>query len=394
MSSQELLPKNTPRVVVAHDYFTQRGGAERVALELAHQLNAPRIVTSIHRPDRTFDRAELFEVRELRSRMLRLFASDPRRALPFLAHAWSSERPIEADVVVASSSGWAHGIPVSRETRKVVYCHNPARWLYQADDYAASAGRAARMALGVLGPRLRRWDFAAAYTADAYVANSTSVAARIRSVYGINAEVVHPPVAVDATAAREAVPGLDAGFFLTVARLRGYKGTAVLADAFSRLRGERLVIAGAQMPGTLPPNVTSLGFVSEARLRWLYANARALVSVSHEDFGLTPVEANAFGTPALVLRAGGFLDSTAEGVSGSFIEDDTVPAVIEAVTDFEDDFDREAVRRHSERFSPDAFGARMREIALRRETSARPHEDTTPPPPIVAQNTPRKATKS
>jgi glycosyltransferase involved in cell wall biosynthesis len=189
------------------------------------------------------------------------------------------------------------------------------------------------------------------------------VASRIREVYGIEAEVVHPPVSVDTEGVRESVAGLDAGFFLTVARPRGYKGTTVLRDAFARVPGERLVVVGAEVPHPVPANVTVLGFVSEEQLRWLYANARALVSVSHEDFGLTPVEANAFGTPALVLRAGGFLDSTAEGVSGSFIADDTVPAVVEAVSDFEDDFDRAAILRHATRFSPAAFGARMREIA-------------------------------
>jgi glycosyltransferase involved in cell wall biosynthesis len=395
MSSSNSFPHDTPRVVVAHDYFTQRGGAERVALELASQLRAHRIVTSVFRPDQTFDRARGFDVRELKSRLLKPFASDPRRALPFLARAWSTERPVEADAVIASSSGWAHGIPVAEGVRKVVYCHNPARWLHQPDDYTASAGRIARVALGALGPGLRRWDHDAAHTADAYVANSTSVAARIRSAYGIDAEVVHPPVSVDVDGVREPVPGLDAGFFLTVARPRGYKGTALLREAFSRLRGERLVVVGAEATEPVPANVTALGSVSEQQLRWLYANARALVSVSHEDFGLTPVEANAFGTPSLVLRAGGFLDSTAEGVSGSFIEEDTVGAVIDAVTDFEDDFDRDAVRRHAERFSPDAFGARMREIALG-DAAGHPSPDNRPtrPCPVAGPRTQGKAPTS
>jgi glycosyltransferase involved in cell wall biosynthesis len=352
----------TPRIIVAHDYFTQRGGAERVALELADQLHAERILTAVYRPELTFDRAREFDVRELQSRLLKPFGSDPRRALPVLAGVWSSQEPIEADAVVCSSSGWAHGLPVAAGTRKIVYCHNPARWLYQSDDYTGSTGFAARAAIAVFGPRLRRWDAAAAHSADTYVANSTSVAARIREVYGIDAEVVHPPVSVDIDGPQEPVPGVAPGFFLTVARPRGYKGTEVLRDAFARMPRERLVVAGAEVPAPVPGNVSALGFVPEAQLRWLYANARALVSVSHEDFGLTPVEANAFGTPALVLRAGGFLDSTAEGVSGSFIEHDTPGSVIEAVTDFEDDFDRAAIRTHAAGFSPAVFGARMRQI--------------------------------
>jgi glycosyltransferase involved in cell wall biosynthesis len=352
------------RIVVAHDYFTQRGGAERVALELAHQLNAEHLITSIFREDHTFDNARQYEVRELSSSILKPFASDPRKGLPFLAAAWSSQAPVEADVVVCSSSGWAHGLPVTSGTRKLVYCHNPARWLYQPKEYAASAGRNARAALTLLRPFLRRWDTAAAHSADAYVANSTSVAARIRSTYGIYAEVVHPPVSMDSAGKAEPVPGVDGGFFLSVARPRAYKGTDVLRRAFAEMPREQLVIVGTAGSDSDPANVLALGPVSEAQLRWLYANARALVSVSREDFGLTPIEANAFGTPSLVLRAGGFLDSTDEGVSGSFIEGASATDVVAAVTSFRGDFDRDTVRRHALRFSPSNFGARMREIAL------------------------------
>jgi glycosyltransferase involved in cell wall biosynthesis len=102
-------------------------------------------------------------------------------------------------------------------------------------------------------------------------------------------------------------------------------------------------------------NVICLGKVPDAELRWLYRHARALISVSKEDFGLTPIEANAFGTPSLVLRAGGFLDSTHEHVSGEFIEEASVAAIIAAVRKFPLLWDRNAIKTHAERFSPDRF---------------------------------------
>lgn len=356
-------------VVVAHDYLTQHGGAERVALELAGQLDADAILTSVYRPDQTFAHAADFDVHEIDSALLRPFASDPRKALPFLARAWSHVPPVEADAVVCSTSGWAHGLRVAEGTFKVVYCHNPARWLYQREDYTRGASIAVRSALAVLSPSLRRWDATAALSADVYLANSSVVADRIRRVYGIEAQVVHPPISIDAQGPQEAVDGLDDGFFLTVARPRGYKGTEVLREAFRRMPGEQLVVVGAS-DHDAPANVRSLGEVSEAQLRWLYSRARALTSVSHEDFGLTPLEANAFGTPSLVLRAGGFLDSTDEGVSGSFIASDTVEAVVDAVRAFPDSWSRDTVSRHAARFSAEAFGKRMREIVERRGRTA------------------------
>lgn len=349
----------TRSVVVAHDYLTQFGGAERVALELAVQLRAERIITATYRPEQTFRAFQSRNVETVHSHIVDALSSDPRKALPFLAHAWSAAEPVDADVAICSSSGWSHALPVTADTRKIVYCHNPARWLYQREDYVRGHSTAVRAALAVLSPGLKRWDSRAAHSADAYIANSSIVAERIRRTYGIRAEVVNPPVSVDIDGARQAVDGLDAGFFLTVARPRGYKGTRVMIDAFARMPERQLVIVGSGSSAELPPNVVSLGEVKEEELRWLYANAQALTSVSHEDFGLTPVEANAFGTPALVLRAGGFLDSTDEGISGSFIEGEESEDVIRAVTNFSAHWSRSAIVAHAALFSAAAFGAHM-----------------------------------
>lgn len=355
-------------VVVAHDYLTQRGGAERVALALAEGFSARRVVTSAYAPAQTFDGFAAFDVTTSRHPMVRMLRRDPRRALPFLASAWTHMRPVQADVLICSSSGWAHALGRTPGTAKIVYCHNPARWLYQRDDYTSGTGAGVRAALAALTPSLTRWDRRAAASADAYVANSTSVAARIRRVYGIDAHVVHPPVSVDVDGPRDAVPGLAPGYFLTVGRARGYKGTQTLVNAFAGMPHHRLVIVGTAPDPSHPTNVTALGRVTEAQLRWLYAGARALVSVSHEDFGLTPVEAGAFGTPALVLRAGGFLDTTTEGVSGAFIDGESVDAVRRAVHDFPDTWDADAVRASARRFAPAEFIRRIRRIARNVQT--------------------------
>lgn len=351
----------SPSIVIAHDYLTQQGGAERVALELASLLGAESIVTSVYAPSRTFAGFARFDVGQSFLRRIPFFATDPRRALPLLAAAWSRMPPIAADVVVCSSSGWAHGVPTRAGTRKVVYCHNPARWLYQPQDYLTEQPLPVRLALAALRPFLIGWDRRAARSADLYLANSRSVADRVRAAYGIEPRVLHPPVAIDTEGEARQPSGVDdGGFFLTIGRRRGYKGTGLLIDAFRDLPDERLVIVGTEPGAGLPPNVIALGRRDDAELRWLYREARALVSVSREDFGLTPIEANAFGTPALVLRAGGFLDSTHEGVSGAFIEGETRADVVAAVRGFPREWDPVAIRAHAQRFSREAFAAGLR----------------------------------
>lgn len=347
------------RAVVAHDYLTQRGGAERVALSLTKIFPGSPLVTSVYAPETTFPEFAGVDVRTGPLQRVPLVRDDPRLALPLLASAWEHTALPAADVVIASTSGWAHGVRTSADCALVAYCHNPARWLYQTEDYLPN--KWVRAGFRPLRGALRRWDSAAAARVTTYLANSTNVARRIERVYDREATVVHPPMSLDVNGPQEAVPGLEPGFWLTVGRARGYKNTRAVIDGI-RNTGSPLAVVGSPPPDEeRRSSVKWLGVVSDAQLRWLYANARALVAVSREDFGLTPIEANAFGTPVAVLRAGGYLDSTVEGVSGIFIEEPTSVAVAHGLRDFPE-FDRAALLNHADKFSLSTFGRRMKQI--------------------------------
>jgi len=106
--------------------------------------------------------------------------------------------------------------------------------------------------------------------------------------------------------------------------------------------------------------------VDDATLRWLYANCRAVVAAAHEDFGLTPVEAMAFGKPVVALRARGYLDSVLEGQTGFFFnraDPDSIAGAIRAVDDAS--FDPHRLRKHAAKFGHDRFASRLREIVER-----------------------------
>jgi glycosyltransferase involved in cell wall biosynthesis len=214
---------------------------------------------------------------------------------------------------------------------------------------------------------LRRWDTRAARSADVYLANSSHTAGMIRAAYGFEAEVLHPPVGIPVAGGLEPVPGIEPGYFLCVSRLLPYKHVDVIVDAFSRLGAERLVVVGSgplaqQLRSTAARNVTFLERVSDAQLRWLYANGRALVAASHEDFGLTPVEAAAFGTPAIVLRHGGYLETVLDANTGVFFDAPTPRAVVGAVQRFSElTWDRAVIRGRSDRLGDD-FARRLQEL--------------------------------
>lgn len=347
------------RVAVVHDYLAQRGGAERVALALWRAFPGARLLTSVYDEAGTFPEFREADVETSWLQRVPAFRRDPRLALPLLPGAFDRLALDDVDVVVCSSSGFAHG--VRTRAPKLVYCHNPARWLYQNEDHLIGQPAPVRAALAVLRPRLAAWDRRAAASADRYLVNSSVVRDRVLATYGITATVLPPPMAIDAQGARSPVAGVEPGFFLAVSRPRGYKNTDVVCRAFAAMPDRRLVVVGGLPGGGWPDNVRGVVDVSDAELRWLYASCAALVSVAHEDFGLTPVEANAFGRPALVLRAGGFLDTLAEGVSGWFVESVDEAAVEDAVHRLlAQPLDPAAVRAHAETYAPAAFTAAIR----------------------------------
>ena len=130
------------RVAVVHDYLTQRGGAERVVLALMEAFPGARLVTSVYNPETTFPEFAKYDVETTWLNNVGVFRKDPRRAMPLLPMVFSGVELTDVDVVVCSSSGWSHG--VRTDAPKIVYCHNPARWLYQRHHYVEEHGRLVR----------------------------------------------------------------------------------------------------------------------------------------------------------------------------------------------------------------------------------------------------------
>lgn len=350
-----------PKIVIVHDYLTQRGGAERVALDLLRTFPGSRLVTSCWNPSSTYPEFHDHNIETLWVDKVPALRRDPRRAFPFLAKAFERHTIPDADLVLCSSSGWAHR--VSTPAPKVVYCHNPARWLYQPHEYFPSMPAWARSRY-VAGTRtLRQSDAVAAHQAAAYLVNSGAVAGRVRVTYGIDATVVPPARGLSPEGPQKPIVGLEPGYLLTVSRRRAYKHTEAICEAVASMPGERLVVVGDPTAEGWPVGITSLHNLDDAQMRWLYAHSAGLVAVAHEDFGLTPVEAQSFGVPAVVLRGGGYLDSTVENLTGVFVDGSSPGQIIEGIRALKArTWDRDAMRQAGERFSPASFARRIRDV--------------------------------
>jgi glycosyltransferase involved in cell wall biosynthesis len=352
-------------VAVVHDYLTQRGGAERVVLSLLRAFPGAPLHTSLYAAAETWSEFQDASIVTLPLDRVRLFRTHPRLSMPLLAPSFGHHH-VDADVTICSSSGWAHGVQASGA--KVVYCHAPARWLYQTDRYLAGSSGAVVAGTRALVPSLRRWDRRAAASATRYLVNSSAVRDLVRRIYGIEAEVVHPPSSLDSDGPRVGLAGIEPGFFLVVGRVLPYKNVEAIAAAFSLLPDERLLVLGdgprlAAVRALAPANVIMPGAVSDEVLRWAYANAAGLVGASYEDFGLTPVEASRSGLPTAALRFGGYLDTVIEGVTGTMFDEPTPESIAVALGELRSNrWDAHRIREHGERFSEPRFIARLREI--------------------------------
>ena len=355
------------KVALAHDYLSVRGGAERVVEAMSRVFPDARVYTSLFVPEWYPELAERSITTSPLNRVSWL-ARHYRAALPVLPAMWNHLQldPADpADVVICSTTGWAHGLRT--EIPKIAYCHNPARWLYQLDDFASTAPWH-RAVLVPLSPQLRRWDQRAAASCARYVANSTAVARRVEQVYRREVTVVWPPSSFDPAGPVRPIEGVEPGFALCVSRLLGYKNVRAVVEAARLVPKLTWLVIGdgplrRELDKDLPTNVTLVGSVDEAQLRWAYQHCVGLVSASFEDFGLTPVEAAMCGKPSALLRAAGFIDTCIEGINGLFFDAPTPAAIAAGARELmEVSWDSEAIVATAARFSEERFGKELRAV--------------------------------
>jgi len=348
------------RVALVHDYFTQAGGAERVVEHLARLFPDAPIYTSVVDPSRLPD---TLRGREIRTSFLQpLVRRAPLPALaPLLPAAFAQLDLAPYDLVVSSSSGFAHHVRVRRDAVHVCYCHTPPRFLWEAGSYHRDEP-VRRRALGP-GRSLFRWaDRAAAGRVGAYLAVSGHIAGRIRDVYRRPAPVVHPPV--DTTVYR---PGTArSGRFLVVSRLRAYKRIDLAVEAANLARLPLDVIGDGpgidRLRSLAGPTVRILGRRPDAEVREALSASLGVVVPAVQDFGLTLVEAQASGRPPITFAGGGALEIVADGSTGFLFDRQAPDALATAMRRAIDEpLEPTALVASARRFDAATFGPSMLE---------------------------------
>lgn len=377
------IPGSVLRVAIVHDDLTQRGGAEQVVLALHRLFPDAPILTTVYDPERTYPDFEDLDVRVTPLQRLPHGEKAARGLLPL--YPWAIGR-IDAtghDLVVSSSSRFAHGVDAG-DAYHLCYCHNPPRWLYQTDEYVERGGpvpRWARPLLRPLFPILRRWDQRAATRPDLYVANSRVVAERIARVYGRDAEIVYPPVRRERFTTPHTSAGLtDEPYYLVVSRLLPYKRIDLAVRA-AEARGVRLVVVGsgpaeADLRAAAGSHTEFRHDIGDAEMAALLTNCRALVQPGLEDFGLVPLEANTAGRPVIAYGLGGALESVVDGVTGIHFPEQSVDALVDAMERLEArTWNGAALRTYAKAASEDQFRRDLVHLLHERDVLSCPASD-------------------
>ena len=347
------------RVALVHYWLVGMRGGEKVLEALCEIFPEADIFTHVYVPDAVSETIRRHQVKTSFIASLPAAARLYKRYLPLMPLALEQLDLRGYDLVISSESGPAKGIIPPEGALHLCYCHSPMRYLWNMfHDYRGRSGRLTRLMMPPLSHYLRLWDAVSAGRVDRFVANSATVARRIRRYYGRESSVVWPPVDVDAFLP---VPASERGdYMLMVGELVRYKRPDLAIHAFNRMQAKLVVIGGGEMLDEIRrlagPSVTVMGPRPFADLQHHYARCRALIFPGEEDFGIVPIEAMASGRPVIAYGRGGATETVVPGLTGELFKEQSVEAMIEAVESFRDSaFDPRAIAAHAQQFSRPRF---------------------------------------
>lgn len=374
------------KIALVHDDLIQRGGAERLFMAMVETFPEADVYVSMAVRQSGSETVGQLDSRKKKKtaklsncQTAKLFTSFMQK-LPFKKKlyrhyfmlyplAFESFDLTGYDIVISSSTRFAHGVITRPETLHICYMNTPGRPFWEPESYFRPPLARPGLAKVVLAPflsYLRLWDYAAAQRVDYFIANSKTPQARMKKYYGRDSHTIYPFVDLERFKGGKGLKG-DKGYYLIVSRLAAWKRIDIAIEAFNKL-GLPLKIIGEgpdrkRLQKLAGSTIELLGHLTDKEVVGYYKNCRALIFPQEEDFGITPLEAMAAGKPVIALRAGGALETIVEGKTGEFFYPQTVEVLSGVVKHFNPQrYDPEACRRQAEKFSKERFQKELKEF--------------------------------
>ncbi|RDU37557.1 glycosyltransferase family 4 protein [Neobacillus piezotolerans] len=356
------------KVAIVHDWLIGMGGAEKVILELHKLFPSAPIYTSVVNKDKLDFAFSEMDIRTTFIQRLPFSKKKYNRYLPFFPLAFEALDLREFDVIISSTASiGAKGVLRNSSSVHICYCHTPPRYAWDFyHEYLASVGKVKRIIIPFLMHYLRQYDQLSSNRVDYFIANSNMVKERIKKIYNRESQVIYPPVDID----RFKLSDKDEGFYLVISRLVPYKRIDLAIEACNALKRKLVIIGDGEEINKLKklagPTIEFLGYQSDMVVERYLNICKALIFPGYEDFGITPVEAQACGKPVIAYGKGGVLDTIIPNVTGILFEEQTIDALIMAIERFEQsDFYVNKIREHAELFSNLNFHLKFAEFLKR-----------------------------
>lgn len=359
-----------PRVALVHEWFTALAGSEKVVEQILAVVPDADLFCVYANPN-TVDEATFLKNKKITTTFIQRLPGAAKRYrayLPLMPLAIEQLDLSDYDIVISSAHAVSKGVLTGPDQLHISYVHSPLRYAWDLQhQYLRESG----LDRGINGwlarwflHKIRIWDYRTAAGVDHFVANSRFIGRRIRKVYGRESDVIYPPV--DVTAFEFHTQKQD--YYLTASRVVPYKRLDLIVEAFSRMPEKKLVVIGdgpefSKLRALASPNINLLGYQPFAELKRHMQQAKAFVFAAEEDFGITPVEAQACGTPVIAYGKGGSLETVVDSpdpskATGIWFSEQSTDAICQAVQRFESlstPISAQVCRQHAERFSIERF---------------------------------------
>jgi glycosyltransferase involved in cell wall biosynthesis len=369
------------KIAVIHDWLTVNAGAEKVLQEILNVFPRADIFTVYFDPD--FVKSQDFlkdrKITQTFVGRLPFVKQKYRNYLPFMPIAIEQLDVSGYDLVLSSSHAVAKGVLTGPDQLHISYIYSPIRYAWDLQhQYLKESG----LTIGLKGwiakwilHKIRIWDYRTAAGVDHMIADSKFISKRIKKVYGRESVVIYPPVDVVGFGLVEN----KHDYYLTASRMVPYKRMDLIVEAFAKMPDKKLVVIGDgpemdKIKSFATSNVQILGYQSFEVLRTHMQNAKAFVFAAEEDFGITPLEAQACGTPVIAYGKGGALETVVDcsdtnKATGIWFKEQTVDSLISAVDKFENlsvPISPRVCRAHSETFGVNRFRSEILSFATRK----------------------------
>lgn len=368
-SDAEARDSSKPRVAIVCDWLTNMGGAEKVVLSIAKAFPGAPVYTSVFTPETMPEFSDL-DIRTTYLQKFPYFLRKHHQLLPVIrAHAFRNLDLSDYDVIISIASAEAKAVRKRDDAVHICYCHTPTRYYWSHyDQYRREPG------FGPLNPIIRpiippfvkwmrRLDLRSVNGVDYFIANSSTVAERIKKYYHRDSIVIHPPV--DMRRFRKIdIAGPRKGL-MALGRQVPYKRIDLAIQACNQLKLPLTVYGnGSEHERLVALAGSTIQFVTDAtddQVAHALAGAEAYLMPQEEDFGIVQIEAMAAGAPVIAYAKGGSQDAVIEGKTGLFFDKQTTKSLVEALQHFSpNSFNAHQIQKHAETFSEEHFVQKLR----------------------------------